>query len=118
MHEGFVCKTCHAPFPTADFYVIKDEPYCHVHYHVLNNSTCHGCKTGIEGPYFQIFPARKFHSICFACFDCQKRLTEDYFEIGARFYCENDARRIFHSTRHLEPGRPMPQRRKIIMVDA
>lgn len=94
----FTCKTCRQPFTTADFYVINNNPYCEQHYHEKNGSTCAGCHRGIEGQYLETAISeptgrvdRKFHPKCFTCFDCRVVLSEDYFEIGGRVFCERHA---------------------------
>ncbi|OQO09938.1 hypothetical protein B0A48_04293 [Cryoendolithus antarcticus] len=104
----FTCRTCHAPFATADFYVIANEPYCEQHYHEANGSLCSGCAKGIEGQYLEVSSAtglglgsagvggegqgeRKFHPKCFTCVECRVVLAEDYFEIGGRVFCERHA---------------------------
>ena len=94
----FTCKTCHEPFTTADFYVIKNNPYCEQHYHEKNGSLCSGCRKGIEGQYLETSSSdsrgrvvRKYHPRCFTCHDCRMVLSEDYFEIGNRVYCERHA---------------------------
>ena len=91
-HKGcFVCKTCSNPFQTADFYVMRNHPYCGRHYHELNNSICSGCDKGIEGQFLETESRRKFHSYCFTCQDCHKILRDDYFEWNGRTLCERDA---------------------------
>ena len=91
-HKGcFVCKTCNNPFQTADFYVIRNHPYCGRHYHELNNSLCSGCDRGIEGQYLETESRRKYHSYCFACQECHKILRDDYFEWNGRTLCEQHA---------------------------
>ena len=115
--ECFVCRTCRSPFQTADFYVLRDEPYCSHHYHVLNNSLCRHCHTGIEGRYFEIDGRRRFHTGCFACADCRRPLEGDYFEIGTRFYCDFDAQRFHQKTTHLNPGKRFPERRTTKLME-
>src|SRR6201999_3878201 len=39
----FVCQACKTSFPTAEFYVHNDHPYCAHHYHELENSLCATC---------------------------------------------------------------------------
>ncbi|THD00314.1 hypothetical protein EYZ11_000207 [Aspergillus tanneri] len=51
--ECFVCYQCKVPFQTADFYVLRDLPFCALHYHQRNGSLCHTCLTGIEGQYVE-----------------------------------------------------------------
>lgn len=63
----FVCKTCRAPFPTADFYVLGNDPYCNRHYHQLNGSLCMHCDRGIEGQYVETDSKQKCHPHCFTC---------------------------------------------------
>lgn len=98
--ECFVCKACHKPFQTADFYVINDQPYCEQHYHEANGSLCNGCNLGIEGQYLEttsgshgspLAGGRKFHPHCFTCHDCRSVLRDDYFEISGKVYCERHA---------------------------
>ena len=67
----FVCKTCRAPFATADFYVLDDHPYCARHYHELNQSLCRACDGGIEGQYLETEGKGKFHPECFVCQVCR-----------------------------------------------
>jgi hypothetical protein len=98
----FVCRSCHEPFTTADFYVINNEPYCERHYHEQNGSICTGCNRGIEGQYTETtstFPGRggmpperkKFHPRCFTCRECRVVLVDDYFEISGNVFCERHA---------------------------
>ncbi|KAI5369861.1 Putative paxillin-like protein [Septoria linicola] len=94
----FVCRSCEAPFMTADFYVINNQPYCEHHYHEQNGSLCHGCNHGIEGQYLETTSStrqgvveNKYHPRCFTCSQCRMVLTDDYFEISSRVYCERHA---------------------------
>ncbi|KAK3672383.1 hypothetical protein LTR78_007690 [Recurvomyces mirabilis] len=100
----FVCRCCEQPFLTADFYVIDNQPYCEQHYHEKNGSLCHGCHRGIEGQYLETSSSagtnagngsgkvdKKFHPRCFTCCDCRQVLSEDYFEISGRVFCERHA---------------------------
>lgn len=94
----FTCKTCEQPFTTADFYVISNQPYCEQHYHEKNGSLCHGCNKGIEGQYLETTSSsaagsvdRKFHPRCFTCHDCREVLSDDYFEISGKVFCERHA---------------------------
>ena len=89
--ECFGCQTCHSPFPTGEFYVLNDAPYCGEHYHELNGSTCKLCHRGIEGQYLETDRADKFHAHCFACTKCQIPLAEDYFEVEGAPYCQRHA---------------------------
>lgn len=65
--DCFVCKTCRAPFATADFYVLGNYPYCNRHYHQLNGSLCKHCDRGIEGQYVETDSKQKCHPHCFTC---------------------------------------------------
>lgn len=89
--QCFVCKTCKQPFQTADFYVLKDHPYCDRHYHQLNDSLCRACDRGIEGQYLATESKQKFHPLCFTCrvrtvdesIDMQKAGTDSRTRIAA-----------------------------------
>ncbi|KAI4721773.1 hypothetical protein E4T48_02067 [Aureobasidium sp. EXF-10727] len=112
----FVCKTCKSAFATADFYVIDNNPYCEHHYHELNNSLCAHCDRGIEGPYLETQQAQKFHPSCFTCIDCHKPLSDDYFEIAGKVYCEQHAFASAHRQEGLGPKRNMERRTTRFMV--
>jgi hypothetical protein len=81
--ECFVCRTCSSPFPTAEFYVYENFPYCEHHYHKLNDSICRGCNRGIEGQYLETDQRLKFHPRCFTCSTCRIVLRDDYYQVGA-----------------------------------
>ncbi|KAF7543281.1 hypothetical protein G7Z17_g10867 [Cylindrodendrum hubeiense] len=87
----FVCTTCSEPFASAEFYVHEDKPYCEQHYHKLNGSLCGSCQKGIEGQYLQDEFQIKYHVGCFRCLDCARSLSEGYFEVDGKSYCERDA---------------------------
>ncbi len=111
--QCFVCQTCHQPFPTADFYVMNNQPYCAQHYHELNDSLCTNCDRGIEGQYLETEMQQKFHPYCFSCQDCHIILRDDYFEFNGKTLCEQHA---FGAARtstpsSLGPGRRFPERR-------
>lgn len=111
--QCFVCQTCQRPFPTADFYVMNNQPYCARHYHELNNSLCTNCDRGIEGQYLETELQQKFHPYCFSCQDCHIILRDDYFEFNGKTLCEQHA---FGAARtstpsSLGPGRRFPERR-------
>jgi hypothetical protein len=99
--QCFTCRTCAQPFATADFYVIDNQPFCEHHYHEANGSLCAGCHRGIEGQYLETTSTaesrgglpieKKFHPTCFTCVDCKLVLSDDYFEIKGRVYCERHA---------------------------
>lgn len=112
----FVCKTCRSAFATADFYVIDNNPYCEHHYHELNNSLCVHCDRGIEGPYLETQHNQKFHPSCFTCIDCHKTLSDDYFEIAGKVYCEQHAFASVRRQEGLGPKRNMERRTTRFMV--
>lgn len=87
----FVCTTCSEPFTSAEFYVLNDKPYCEQHYHKLNGSLCGTCDRGIEGHYLEDEGSIKYHVNCFCCLDCGRPLTDGYFEVDGKSYCEQDA---------------------------
>ncbi|KAJ5573361.1 uncharacterized protein N7459_007788 [Penicillium hispanicum] len=120
-HRGcFVCFECHSPFPTADFYVLNNRPYCAQHYHERNGSLCYTCHNGIEGQYLETVEQnlnrsdrRRFHTECLQCRTCQILLKGDYFEWNGEVYCERDARRAAAAYYpppgpHGPPGRRRP----------
>jgi uncharacterized CHY-type Zn-finger protein len=111
--ECFVCKTCQAPFMTAEFYVMNNAPYCAQHYHELNNSMCKKCNHGIEGQYLETDRKEKFHSHCFSCTHCRVKLDMDYYEVDGRPYCERHALAI---PRQRGPGAPVAERRRTRMM--
>lgn len=89
--QCFVCRTCRDPFPTAEFYVFNNFPYCEQHYHELNGSLCGSCNRGIEGQYLETDSRQKFHPRCFTCSTCRIVLRDDYYEVGGRNFCERHA---------------------------
>ena len=109
--QCFVCKTCQAPFQTADFYVMNNHPYCGRHYHELNNSLCTKCDRGIEGQYLETEQRLKFHPHCFSCQECHRILRDDFFEWNGRTLCEQHAFRAAQQPSSLGPGRRYPERR-------
>lgn len=93
----FVCTTCTQPFSSAEFYVHRDRPYCEIHYHKLNGSLCGSCDRGIEGQYAEDETRVKYHVGCFRCLDCGVSLSDGYFEVDGKSYCERDAWRRMES---------------------
>ncbi|KAI9035610.1 uncharacterized protein KD926_003214 [Aspergillus affinis] len=104
--ECFVCYQCRIPFRTADFYVLRDLPFCAQHYHERNGSLCQGCLTGIEGQFLETNERqgrgpgdrRRYHPQCLTCRTCNVLLNGEYFEWNGQVYCERDARRAAAST--------------------
>ena len=108
--ECFTCTTCHSAFATADFYVLKDQPYCAQHYHALNESLCGSCGRGIEGQYLEATRSQtkgpeKFHTKCLTCVMCRVVLKHDYFAHHGRFFCERDIHRVASSPNRSPNGR-------------
>ncbi|CEJ61972.1 hypothetical protein PMG11_10488 [Penicillium brasilianum] len=112
-HRGcFVCFECHSPFPSTDFYVLNNRPYCAQHYHERNGSLCSTCQNGIEGQYLETVERnggrperRRFHLECLQCRTCHVSLKGDYFEWNGEVYCEQDARRAANAY-YRPPGPP------------
>ncbi|KAG0131663.1 hypothetical protein HOY82DRAFT_539266 [Tuber indicum] len=101
----FVCRDCHEPFQSAEFYVLDNSPYCHRHYHKLNHSLCPSCDRGIEGPCLETEMNERFHPNCFRCYDCRCELSGDYFDFNGRPYCERHA---FRMVRGMQNGNGNP----------
>ncbi|KAF1944755.1 hypothetical protein EJ02DRAFT_397625 [Clathrospora elynae] len=108
--QCFVCRTCADPFPTAEFYVFENSPYCEHHYHELNGSLCGSCDRGIEGQYLETDLRQKFHPRCFTCTTCRIVLRDGYFEVGGQRYCHRHAQSAAAPPRnHLGPGSYKPR---------
>jgi hypothetical protein len=120
--QCFVCKTCSDPFPTAEFYVYENSPYCERHYHELNGSMCSSCDRGIEGQYLETDARTKFHPRCFTCTTCRVVLRDDYYEFNGQRYCDRHAQSAAAPPQNLlGPGgyRPrMEKRRTRLMMMA
>jgi hypothetical protein len=118
--DCFVCRTCSDPFPTAEFYVFNNSPYCEQHYHELNGSLCRSCNLGIEGQYLETDQRQKFHPRCFTCSTCNVVLSADYYEVGGQKYCDRHAQRAAPQQNYLGPGdyrpRNMQKRRTRLMM--
>jgi hypothetical protein len=111
--QCFVCRTCSDPFPTAEFYVFDNSPYCERHYHELNGSICLGCNHGIEGQYLETDAKRKFHPRCFTCSTCRVVLRDDYYEVGGQKYCDRHAQSAANPPRnYLGPAGYKPRMEK------
>jgi len=89
--QCFSCRTCADPFPTAEFYVFENSPYCEQHYHKLNGSLCGSCDRGIEGEYLETDTRQKYHPRCFTCTTCRVVLRDGYFDVNGSRYCERHA---------------------------
>ncbi|KAF2742067.1 hypothetical protein M011DRAFT_298156 [Sporormia fimetaria CBS 119925] len=111
--QCFVCKTCRDPFPTAEFYVFENSPYCEHHYHELNGSLCQSCNRGIEGQYLETDQSRKFHPRCFTCLTCRAILQDDYYEVDGKAYCDRHAYEAQKNNSFLAPGQFQPPTSKV-----
>jgi hypothetical protein len=108
--QCFVCRTCADPFPTAEFYVFENSPYCEQHYHRLNGSLCNSCDSGIEGQYLETDLRQKFHPRCFTCTTCRIVLRDGYFDVAGQRYCERHAQSAAAPPRnYLGPGGYKPR---------
>lgn len=117
----FVCRTCGDGFPTAEFYVYENAPYCEHHYHELNGSLCNSCNRGIEGQYLETDAREKFHPRCFTCATCRVPLSADYYEVGGRKFCERHGQQAAAPRQnYLGPGdyrpRNLQKRRTRLMM--
>lgn len=108
--QCFTCKTCAEPFPTMDFYVIGNDPYCNRHYHRLNKSLCSSCDRGIEGQYVDN-DQRKFHPHCFTCSECHLILRDTYFDLNGKIFCEQHAFKLDALPSFGAAGRRYPEKR-------
>ncbi|KZM26553.1 zinc ion binding [Ascochyta rabiei] len=106
----FVCQVCGDGFPTAEFYVFENAPYCEHHYHKLNGSLCNSCNRGIEGQYLETDARQKFHPRCFTCSTCRVPLSADYYEVGGQMLCERHGQRAAAPRQnYLGPGDYRPR---------
>ena len=112
----FTCKTCSEPFPTMDFYVFGNDPYCNRHYHQLNKSLCSSCDRGIEGQYVEN-EQQKFHPHCFSCSECHLILRDTYFDFNGKIYCERHAFKP-NKLAFPGPGKRYPEKRftRLMMI--
>jgi hypothetical protein len=85
--DCFRCTTCASPFPTGEFYVLADRPYCQRHYHERNGSCCRQCRAGIEGTYLETDAKVIYHPQCFRCDSCGSALAEEYWELEGKTLC-------------------------------
>lgn len=108
--QCFVCRTCGDSFPTAEFYVFDNAPYCEQHYHRLNGSLCGSCNRGIEGQYLETETRQKYHPGCFTCTTCRIVLRDGYFDVNGRRYCDRHAQSAAAPPRdYLGPGNYRPR---------
>jgi hypothetical protein len=117
--DCFRCTTCAQPFPSGEFYVLADAPYCGAHYHERNGSCCSGCRVGIEGAYLETDDRRIYHPACFRCDGCGCALAEEYWELDGKTLCH---RHNFGSPGAGGPaggaaGQKYPERRRTKLVN-
>lgn len=72
-------------------YVLLDNPFCHHHYHLLNDTLCSLCAMGIEGECIENELKQKWHTHCLKCSRCSENITDDYFCVNNEIYCSKDA---------------------------
>ena len=82
--DCFHCTACAQPFPSGEFYVLADQPFCGRHYHERNGSCCRGCRVGIEGAYLETDDGRMYHPACLRCDGCGCALAEEYWELEGK----------------------------------
>lgn len=72
-------------------YVLLDNPFCHHHYHSLNDTLCGSCNRGIEGECIENELKQKWHPDCLKCAKCLSNISEDYYCVNNDIFCEADA---------------------------
>jgi hypothetical protein len=77
-------------------YALDNFPYCHHHYHFLNNSLCEACSLGIEGECIENELEQKWHLQCLKCQKCHNLIKSDYYLINGNIFCERDASSIIN----------------------
>ncbi|CAL9729877.1 hypothetical protein MOUN0_I01266 [Monosporozyma unispora] len=78
--DCFRCITCNNKFnKTNPCYILDDQPYCQLDYHMANHTMCQICDSFIEGECLENDKQERFHVHCLTCFLCQKVIKNDYF---------------------------------------
>ena len=77
-------------------YALDNFPYCHHHYHLLNNTLCEACSLGIEGECIENELEQKWHLQCLKCQKCHDLINTDYYLINGNIFCERDASSIIN----------------------
>lgn len=77
-------------------YAHEDMPYCQRHYHVVNDTICAWCDSGIEGECIENELRQKWHMHCLRCSMCDCMISHDYYNINGYVFCESDAQQIMH----------------------
>ncbi|SCU94162.1 LANO_0E05908g1_1 [Lachancea nothofagi CBS 11611] len=76
----FTCIKCDVKFSKREpCYILDDEPFCQLHFHVTNNSICRICHGFIEGECLENDRDERFHVNCLKCFRCNVHIREDYY---------------------------------------
>ncbi|SCU93414.1 LAME_0F03730g1_1 [Lachancea meyersii CBS 8951] len=80
-HRGcFSCIKCDVKFSKrVPCFILDDQPYCQMHFHIANNSICQICHQFIEGECLENDRDERFHAECLRCFRCQNPIREDYY---------------------------------------
>lgn len=84
--ECYTCQTCHQKFGK-QIYPFDGMPYCERHFHEKNGTICPNCNKHINGPCIRALD-RAWHPDCFSCATCKTPLSNEYFPISGKAYCE------------------------------
>lgn len=82
-------------------YALLDNPFCHHHYHLLNDTLCSLCAMGIEGECIENELKQKWHTHCLKCSHCSENITEDYFCVNNEVFCSRDASALIEERKQL-----------------
>lgn len=82
-------------------YVLLDNPFCHHHYHSLNDTLCSSCNLGIEGECIENELRQKWHVNCLTCSRCREGIQNDYYCVNNEIYCERDASMVIDERKKL-----------------
>lgn len=78
--DCFQCIKCNQKFNKSNpCYILNDEPYCQMDYHIVNNTICKICGIFIEGECLENDKEERFHVRCLTCFLCHEVIKNDYF---------------------------------------
>lgn len=78
--DCFRCIKCDQKFNRSNpCYILNDEPYCQMDYHIANNTICKICGIFIEGECLENDKEERFHVHCLTCFLCHEVIKNDYF---------------------------------------
>lgn len=82
-------------------YVLLDNPFCHHHYHSLNDTLCSSCNLGIEGECIENELRQKWHVQCLKCSHCKEGINNDYYCVNNEIFCERDASMVIEQRKKL-----------------